>query len=305
MTFKRNVMVALASTALAATLIACGNASTEAVSVKAETIDMSAANSAKLDTILAAGEDSAKARYEARNPKETLMFFGIEPGMTVVDVLPGGGWYTKILLPYLGADGAVIATDYSLDMWPEFGGFATPEFIENKKTWPETWTASAEEWRSEGDAPIASAFAFGNRDTALDGTADAVLFIRAMHNLFRFQDEGDYLQVALQDAHALLKSGGVVGVVQHAAREDRDDEWAKGNNGYVKKSAVIEAFEAAGFALVEESDLNANPLDQADTGDNVWRLPPTLGSSRDNPELRTEMQAIGESNRMTLKFKKI
>lgn len=305
MTLKRHLMIALASTAMATTLIACGYASTDAEPVKAETVDMSAANAAKLDTILAAGEDSAKARYEARNPKETLLFFGIEPGMTVVDVLPGGGWYTKILLPYLGEEGAVIATDYSLDMWPEFGGFATPEFIENKKTWPETWTASAEEWRSEGDAPIASAFAFGNRDASLDGTADAVLFVRALHNLFRFQEEGDYLQVALKDAHALLKPGGIVGVVQHAAREDRDDEWAKGSNGYVKKSAVIAAFESAGFELVEQSDINANPLDQADVGDGVWRLPPTLGSSRDNPELRAEMEAIGESNRMTLKFRKL
>lgn len=305
MTFRKYLIIASASVVLGAGLIACGNTDNKIESVKAETVDMSASYAAKLDTVLAAGDDAAKARYDARNPKDTLMFLGVEPGMTVVDILPGGGWYTKILLPYLGEDGAVIAADYSLDMWPEFGGFATPEFIENKKSWPETWTASAEEWRNEGDAPIVDAFAFGNRDGSLDGTADAVLFIRAMHNLFRFQEEGDYLQVALKDVHALLKKGGIVGVVQHAAREDRDEAWANGSNGYVKQSAVIAAFETAGFEFIEQSDINANPLDQADVGDGVWRLPPTLGSSRDNPELRVEMEAIGESHRMTLKFKKL
>lgn len=303
MTFSKYLIMALASTAMAISLSACGNTVSEPV--KAAQVDVQAANAAKLDTILAAGADTAKARYDARNPKDTLLFLGIEPGMTVVDVLPGGGWYTKILLPYLGEEGGVIATDYSLDMWPEFGGFATPEFVEKKKTWPETWSASAAEWRSEGDAPIVSAFAFGNRDGSLDGTADAVLFIRAMHNLFRFQENGDYLQVALKDVHALLKTGGIVGIVQHAARDDRDEAWANGSNGYLKKSAVIAAFEAAGFELTGESDINVNPLDQASIGDDVWRLPPTLGGSRDNPELRAKMEAIGESNRMTLKFKKL
>jgi predicted methyltransferase len=308
MSLKKSLLAGLAVTVLAA----CGNANTDAVSdteeaVKAEAMaQQMAANEAKLDVVLAAQEEANKARYDARNPKETLMFFGIEPGMTVVDVLPGGGWYTKILLPYIGSEGGVIGVDYSLDMWPEFGGFATPEFIENKKTWPTTWTESANEWRSEGDAPIVSAFAFSNRENALDGTADAVLFIRALHNLSRFESEGAYLTKALEDTHALLKPNGIVGVVQHEGPEDADEAWAVGNNGYLKKANVIAAFEAAGFELVAESDVNANPLDNPDPAakDAVWRLPPTLGTSRDNPELRAEMQAIGETNRMTLKFVK-
>ncbi len=306
MSLKTTLLAGLAMIALSA----CGNADTTAVkdnvdAAQAEAMALQmAANEAKLDAVLAAQDDTAKARYDARHPKDTLMFFGIEPGMTVVDVLPGGGWYTKILMPYLGVEGAVIGVDYSLAMWPEFGGFATPEFIENKKSWPATWTESANEWRSEGDAPIVSAFAFGDRDASLDGTADAVLFIRALHNLSRFEDEGQYLTKALADAHALLKEGGIVGVVQHEGPEDADETWAEGDNGYLKKTNLIAAFEAAGFELVSESDINENPLDNPTVEDAVWRLPPTLGTSRDNSELKAEMEAIGETNRMTLKFKK-
>ncbi|WP_121101731.1 class I SAM-dependent methyltransferase [Litorimonas taeanensis] len=297
MKFKNILLMGLA----AAVLTACGNTTPEGES---KTVDLAAqANSAKLDLVLEGRDEAAKARFDQRHPKETLMFFGITPGMTVVDVLPGGGWYTKILLPYLGNEGTVIGVDYALEMWPEFGGFATPEFIENKKTWPATWTESAEAWRSD-DAAGVSAFAFGNRNVELDGTADAVLFIRALHNLARFEDEGGYLTQALADVHAMLKPGGIVGVVQHQAREDRQDDWADGSNGYLKKSAIIAKFDAAGFDFVAESDINENPMDQAKEGDAVWRLPPTLGTSRDDDELRAEMQAIGESHRMTLKFKK-
>jgi predicted methyltransferase len=296
MTIRTVLLSGLAALALTA----CGNAQINGDNAAEEIV---AVDAAKLDAVLATQSDAAKARYDARNPKETLSFFGIAPGMNVVEVLPGGGWYTKILLPYLGEDGKVIGVDYALEMWPEFGGFATPEFIENKKTWPQDWTVKAKEWGESGTADV-TAFAFGSRDTSLDGTADAVLYIRGLHNLSRFQDEGAYLTTALTDTHALLKPGGIVGVVQHQAREDRDDEWADGNNGYLKKSAVIAAFDAAGFDLVGESSINENPKDQAKKGDVVWRLPPSLGTSREDPELREEMKAIGESHRMTLKFKK-
>jgi len=267
--------------------------------------EMQAANPAeKLDTVLAAQDDTTKARYTHRHPEETLQFFGVEPGMTVAEILPGGGWYTKILLPYLGADGKVIGVDYSLDMWPEFGGFADEAFLENKKTWPTTWTETANGWRGDEGATV-EAFAFGNRDIALDGTVDTVLFIRALHNLARFQDEGDYLTQAITDAHALLKPGGILGVVQHQAREDMPDDWADGSTGYLKKSYIIEKMEAAGFELVDESSVNENADDVPTVEDGVWRLPPTLGTSADNPELRSEMETVGESNRMTLKFKKV
>lgn len=258
----------------------------------------------KLDTVLAAQDDTTKTRYTYRHPKETLQFFGVEPGMTVAEILPGGGWYTKILLPYLGEDGKVIGVDYSLAMWPEFGGFADEAFLENKKTWPTTWTETANGWRGDEGATV-EAFAFGNRDTALDGTVDTVLFIRALHNLARFEDEGDYLTQAITDAHALLKPGGILGVVQHQAREDMPDDWADGSNGYLKKSDIIAKMEAGGFEFVDESRINENADDVPTAEDGVWRLPPTLGTSAENPELRSEMEAVGESNRMTLKFKKV
>ncbi|MEO0951908.1 MAG: hypothetical protein AAFY44_11365 [Pseudomonadota bacterium] len=128
--------------------------------------------------------------------------------------------------------------------------------------------------------------------------------VRALHNLARFESEGGYLTTAMADAHAVLKSGGVLGVVQHEARAEMPDDWAGGQNGYLKRDFVIAAAEAAGFEFVEASDINANPADQPTAEEFVWRLPPSLNGARDNPELRDAMVAIGESNRMTLKFVK-
>jgi len=274
--------------------------------VVTETVEMAgpSESSTALAAILDAQDDKAKARYDARHPQETLEFFGIEPGMTVAEALPGGGWYSKILIPYLGNDGTLIGVDYAIEMWPEFGGFATEEFIEKKKTWPETWVAGAEEWRAGSEGDI-KAFAFGNRDAALDGTVDAVLFIRAMHNLSRFEEKGGYMTKALADAYALLKPGGIVGIVQHQGPEGNSDEWASGSNGYLKKSAVIAKMKAAGFELVAESGINENAKDVPSEEDMVWRLPPTLGTSKEDPELKATLEAVGESNRMTLLFKKV
>ncbi len=260
------------------------------------------ADTAKLDGILAAQPEEVQARYDWRHPRETLAFFGIAPGMTVLEALPGRGWYTKILLPYLGSDGLLIAADYSREMYPLFG-FFSEEQLKEKETWVDDFTADAKEWSGDGGAPV-TAFVFGAMPEKLKGTADAVLLIRAKHNLARFEEDGGFLTAALQDSWDVLKPGGIVGVVQHEAREDRPDEWAGGQNGYLKKSFVISLMEEAGFEFVAESDINNNPKDQAGEGDIVWRLPPSLATSRDNPELRAEMEAIGESNRMTLKFRK-
>ena len=101
-----------------------------------------------------------------------------------------------------------------------------------------------------------------------------------------------------------LKPGGVVGVVQHMAPEDAPDEWATGAAGYLKKSFVIATMEGAGFELVAESDINENPADQPTTDDIVWRLPPTLFGAAENPEQAESNKVIGESNRMTLLFRK-
>ena len=255
-----------------------------------------------LATILDAQSDEVKARYPYRHPQETLEFFGVEPGMTVVEALPGGGWYSKLLLPYLGEAGTLIGADYPLEMWPNFP-FMTEERLEAKKTWVEDWTADAESWRQSGDAGVA-AFQMAALPDAMAGTADAVLFIRALHNLARFEEADGYLTAAINDAYTVLKPGGVVGVVQHHARDDMPDAWADGNAGYLKQSYVVAKMEAAGFEFVDSTDLNANPNDQPTEEDVVWRLPPSLQTSRDDPELQAQMREIGESNRMTLKFRK-
>ncbi len=256
----------------------------------------------ELDAVLAAQPDEVQARYEWRHPKETLTFFGIEPGMTVVEGLPGAGWYSKLLIPYLGKDGYLIGANYAQSMWPLFG-FFSQERIDEFKTWDTDWPAGAQEWRGEDGAEV-SAFVFGSMPEDLEGTADAVLMIRAFHNLNRFEAEGEYMTHALRDIHNVLKTGGILGVVQHEAPAGNPDDWADGSAGYLKKDALIERIKAAGFEFVAESEVNQNPKDQPTADDIVWRLPPTLATSRENPELQAAMEAIGESNRMTLKFRK-
>jgi predicted methyltransferase len=261
-----------------------------------------APNGERLAEVLAAQPAEVQARYEWRHPRETLEFFGVAPGMTVVEALPGGGWYTKILMPYLGADGSYVGADYALDMWPRFGFFGE-DFLKQKETWVTDFTNEAGGWAGEG-GPAVAAFALGSMPDSMNGTADAVLFIRALHNLARFESEGGYLSAALQDTFDVLKPGGIVGVVQHEARPDTSDDWASGRNGYLKQQFVIDRFTAAGFEYVGSSDVNQNPADRPGEEDIVWRLPPSLSTSRENPELKAQMEAIGESNRMTLKFRK-
>lgn len=266
------------------------------------TTAISSSYAASIDDALKAQPEDVQARYQYRNPKETLEFFGIKKGMTVVEALPGGGWYSKILLPVLGEEGTLVGVDYARDMWSNFS-FMTEERIEAKKTWVQTWTEQANGWRGDNDASVA-AFQFGAMPESMGGTADAVLFIRALHNLSRFEEKGGYLTKALEEAHTVLKDDGVIGVVQHQALEDRPDEWANGGNGYLKKSALVAKFKQHGFELVAASDVNANAKDQADEGDFVWRLLPSLSGSKDDADKKAAMEEIGESNRMTLLFKK-
>jgi len=256
----------------------------------------------RLAEILAAQPEAVQARFDQRHPAETLAFFGIEPGMTVVEALPGGGWYTKILLPYLGSEGQLIGANYPITLFEQFD-FATPEFLEGIANWPETFPEEAAVW-CEGDCASVSGFWLGQMPEDMAGTADAVLFIRALHNMARFQNAGidTYLDQAFADAYAVLKPGGVFGVVQHESDEAMPDAWAAGQTGYLKRSFVIAAAEAAGFEFAEASDINANPNDQPTESDVVWRLPPSLGTTEEGSEERAELEAIGESNRMTLKF---
>lgn len=255
-----------------------------------------------LSDVLAAQPEQAQARYVHRHPEQTLEFFGIEPGMTVMEALPGGGWYSKILLPYLGNEGALIGANYTTPMRRLFG-FYTEEQLQQGETWTTDWPAKAAAWTQEANTPV-SGFVFGSLPQGMVESADAVIFIRALHNLARFEDQGGFLTAAINDAYNILKPGGVVGIVQHAIAETAPDDWAKGNRGYLKQSFVIAQMEQAGFVFEEASAINANPKDQPQDGDVVWRLPPVLSGSKDNPDQAALMQAIGESNRMTLRFRK-
>lgn len=258
--------------------------------------------SGHLEQVLEAQPGEVKARYEYRHPQETLEFFGIEPGMTVVEALPGAGWYSKILIPYLGEDGRLIGANYAHSMWPKFGFFGQ-DFVDSMETWTTDWPQQAEAWRGS-DGAIVDAFEFGELPEEMAGQADAVLLIRALHNLARFEDDGGYLTTALDDVNRVLKPGGIVGVVQHEARPDMPDAWADGNAGYLKKQFLIDRFTQAGFEFVEDSDINENPNDQPTEDDVVWRLPPSYQGSGEDAEKRAQMDEIGESNRMTLKFRK-
>ena len=251
-------------------------------------------NSQKLDAILAAQPDNVKARFQFRHPKETLLFFGIKPGMTVIEALPGSGWYTKILLPYLGPRGWLIETDYPVDMWTKFD-WASPEFIEGRRKWPGTWPVEIQDWKI-ADAANVSAYTFKTLPEDLSNKVDAVLFIRALHNLLRFESDGGYFTNALRETYRVLKPGGVVGVVQHSAMANDLD----GSTGYLEHDSLIRRFQALGFKFISESNINANPKDKADGI--VWRLPPTLATSKNDEDMRKNYMAIGESNRMTLKF---
>ncbi len=256
-----------------------------------------------LADILAAQPDENKTRNKYRHPAKTLKYFGVKPGMTVAEVLPGGGWYSKILIPYLGDEGHLVGIDYSIPMWGDFGGFADEKFLESKKTWATEWSTKAEGWRDGTNTKI-SAFAFGSMPADLKGQVDVVFLPRAIHHLNRFEQA--YLAESLNDMKAMLKPKGIVAIVAHRAAEDQPDGWASGDNGYMKQSKVIQIMDDAGFKLVgKPSEINANPKDQAnaENEDKVWRLPPSLGTSRKDPELRAKMEAIGETDRMTLKFR--
>ena len=254
-------------------------------------------NDAALSAALDAQSDEAKARYKFRNPQATLEFFGIAPGMSVGEALPGGGWYSKILLPYLGEGGELVGVNYPMDLWPNFG-FMSEERLEQMKTWESDWPEQAADWNTAG----ADIDAYTFETLPADGSLDAFLFIRALHNLNRFE-EGRFMDEALRAVNGALKPGGVVGVVQHEGPADSSDDWADGSNGYLRRADVIAAFERTGFVLDGSSDINANAADMPGEGDSVWRLPPSRRGV-DDPEERARLDAIGETNRMTLRFRK-
>lgn len=264
--------------------------------VQAAAPDMNA-----LKNAVSARSEDEQARDSARHPAQTLAFFRVAPGMRVAEALPGGGWYSKILAPYLGANGALYAANYNDDMWEMFG-FFSPEAIAERVANNAKFPAKVAEMTDNNIET--GTFTFATLPDELAGSFDRVLFVRALHNLNRFEDKAGTMSQALAATHKMLKKGGMVGVVQHRLPESAAAEGADGSRGYLKQSDVIAAFNKAGFELMAESEINANSKDQPGAKDIVWRLPPSLATSREDAALREQMQAIGESDRMTLLFKK-
>ncbi len=282
-------------------LAACSEQSSNNASSDPQTTVMTSSPDAVLQDVLAQQPDTVQARYAYRHPLETLSFFGIEPGMTVVEALPSGGWYSKILLQYLGENGHLIGADFDLKLRAILGYNA--ERLAEFAQWTGQWPVETTAW-GVANAASADAFNFGSMPESINGQADAVLFIRALHAMARTSDQGDFLNTALTNAYDALKPGGIVGIVQHSAPADMSAEWASGARGYLHADFVREQMEAIGFEFVASSDINANPKDQPGADDRVWRLPPSLSGTKDDPAKMQAMQAVGESNRFTLKFRK-
>ena len=243
-------------------------------------------NAMLLDQAIAGSHRSAanRARDQYRHPKETLTFFGVKPNMTLVEISPGGGWYTEILAPYLANGG----TFYAAAANPAASEGAA-KAVANLKTKLAASPATAK-------AQVTS-FGKDHYDgLAPAGSADVVLTFRNAHN---WVDDGtaDAYFKAFFDA---LKPGGTLGVVDHRAKPGTDIEKMK-TSGYLTEALVIELAQKAGFKLDAKSEVNANPKDTADHPNGVWTLPP---SNQHDAKDDAKYKAIGESDRMTLRFVK-
>ena len=239
--------------------------------------------------------DGDRARDQYRNPAETLAFFGVEPGMTVAEFSPGGGWYTRVLAPLLMPAGKYIAfnTDSSGQAYRNRAQEA------RALAWTETFKSTVAEGMGV-EASAVTAFEIDEMPEDVAGTVDRVLIFRSMHGL----NIGNNADDVLKAARVMLKDDGMVGVVQHRAPEGASyDDYGARQRGYMRKQDVIAIFEANGFELAGESEVNANPNDPANWENGVWTLPPVLATGANDPK-RSEYIAIGESDRMTLLFKK-
>ena len=224
------------------------------------------------------------ARDGARHPYETLSFFGIAPTMTVVELTPEGGWYTEILAPYLRERGTLIGAGETIKPENRYGTMFMKKLNSNAAVFDKVRIGVFE-------PPLTYAIAPAN-------SADMVLTFRNVHNWVELGDE--QLQVMLKSIYTVLKPGGVFGVVDHRLPASMTQD-AKASSGYVHEAYVIKLVERAGFKLAARSEVNANPKDKANHKRGVWSLPPTLA---DKDGDRAAYLAIGESDRMTLKFVK-
>ncbi len=248
-----------------------------------------AATAATLDRSLAGDHrsDANKARDVWRHPKETLLFFGLRQDMTVMEVWPGGGaWYTEVLAPTLREHGRLILASWD----PK----STSSYVqENSKK----LAAKLAERPGLYDRVTMTALQNPNELKPVpDNSVNMVLTFRNIHS-WMGSDSAEEMFAAM---FAALKPGGILGVTEHRARNELPQD-PKGKTGYVRTDYAIALAKAAGFELVGESEINANPKDTKDHPNGVWSLPPTF---RGGDVDRERFAAIGESDRMTLKFRK-
>jgi predicted methyltransferase len=235
-----------------------------------------------------ARQAEARARDSWRHPLQTLLFFGYRPDMTVVEIWPGAGWYTDILGPATGEKGRLYAAHFPTATNVPFYQKTRTAYEERLRTMPWASRVTLTEFLPQSDHKIAP-----------DGSADLVVTFRNVHNWY--MQGGDVATAdAFRQFHAALKPGGVLGMVDHRLPESRPD-FEMVASGYMKQSYIIKQAVAAGFTLEATSEINANPRDTADHPKGVWTLPPTL---RLGEQDRDKYLAIGESDRMTLKFRK-
>ncbi|MEJ8566269.1 class I SAM-dependent methyltransferase [Elongatibacter sediminis] len=238
-----------------------------------------------------------RARDDARHPIETLMFLGLDPDMTVVEVWPSSGWYTAILAPALRHQGTFYAAGFAMtaERTPQWRKDVQTDFAEALESRPDRY-----------DHVVVTELSIPERTTmAPPGSADLVLTFRNVHNWIK----GGYADEMFRAMARALKPGGILGVVEHRALPGTDMEQMK-QSGYVTEQYVIELAAQAGLRLDARSEVNANPRDTRNHPAGVWSLPPGLRHCRSMDDAarseacRSEYLAIGESDRMTLRFRK-
>lgn len=240
---------------------------------------------AELDRILAGDHRSEanRARDQYRHPRETLLFFGIRPGQTVVEIWPSGGWYTEVIAPLVAGRGKFYAAHVVPNPANENTTRALKAYADKLAARPDVY----------GDVTI-TALGPGSTDIAPPGSADLIVSFRNIHNWMG----RDFAPEAFAAMYKALKPGGVLGIVEHRGNPAVPQD-PKAASGYVNEDHAIRMIEAAGFRLVAKSEVNANPKDTKDYEKGVWTLPPVYAMKDVD---REKYAAIGESDRFTLKF---
>ena len=234
--------------------------------------------------------DDNKARDQHRHPKETLQFFGLANGMNVVEITPGGGWYTELLAPMLKGAGTLTLAIFDPATVSDAG--AKEYYTRNNDKLKAKVGADA---ASYGEARFVEMDVNAPKLGA-DGSADLVVTFRNVHNWTQDGTDGAMFKAFFD----VLKPGGILGVEEHRANPGTDAK-TSAESGYLTEEYVIGLATAAGFELVEKSEVNANPKDTKDHPKGVWTLPPSLALKEQDKD---KYLAIGESDRMTLKFRK-